>query len=56
MRQSLLERCEAQIRSEEGMRKTSIMEYEQVLKLCAMLHVNAGREVDVEHIRAADAS
>ena len=28
------------------MRKTAKMEFEAVLKLCAMMHVNAGREVD----------
>ena len=51
MKQSLLERCEAQIRNETAMRKVSKLEYEHVLKLCAMMHVNAGREVDVERIK-----
>lgn len=51
MKQSLLERCQAQIRCEEAMRKSAKLEYEHVLKLCAMLHVNAGREVDAERIK-----
>lgn len=51
MKQSLQERCEAQIRNETAMRKVAKMEFEAVLKLCAMMHVNAGREVDAERIR-----
>ena len=51
MKQSLLEICEAQIRNETAMRKVAKVEYETVLKLCAMMHVNAGREVDAERIK-----
>lgn len=51
MKQALLERCEAQIRAEDGMRKVSKIEYEQVLKLCAMMHVNAGQEVDTDRVK-----
>ena len=51
MKESLLQRCEAQIRNEEGMRKAGNLENEIVQKFCAMLHVNAGREVDVERLK-----
>ncbi len=33
------------------MRKVAKLEYEAVMKLCAMMHVNAGREVNAERIR-----
>ena len=51
MKQSLQARCEAQIRNETTMRKAAKIEYEPVLKLCAMMHVNAGREVDPERMK-----
>lgn len=51
MKRSLQEICEAQIRNETAMRKAAKLEYETVLKLCAMMHVNAGREVDAERIK-----
>ncbi len=51
MKQSLQERCEAQIRNETAMREVAKLEHEAVLKLCAMMHVNAGREVDPERFR-----
>ena len=51
MKQSLQEICEAQIRNETAMRKVAKIEYEPVLKLCAMMHVNAGREVNADRIR-----
>lgn len=51
MKQSLQARCEAQIRNETAMRKAAKIEYEPVLKLCAMMHVNAGREVDPERMK-----
>ena len=51
MKPSMLERCEAQIRSETALRKVSKLDYEAVMKLCAMIHVNAGREVDVERMK-----
>ena len=51
MKQSLQEICEAQIRNETAMRKVAKIEHEAVLKLCAMMHVNAGREVNAERIR-----
>ena len=51
MKQSLQEICDAQIRNETAMRKVAKLEYEAILKLCAMMHVNAGREVDAERIR-----
>jgi hypothetical protein len=51
MKQSLQEICEAQIRNETAMRKVAKIEHEAVLKLCAMMHVNAGREVNAERIK-----
>ena len=51
MKPSLQAICEAQIRNETAMRKVAKLDYETVLKLCAMMHVNAGREVDAERIR-----
>ena len=51
MKQSLQERCEAQIRNETAMRKVAKIEHEAVLKLCAMMHVNAGREVNPERMK-----
>ena len=51
MKESLLQRCEAQVRNEEVMRKAGVFEYEIVHKLCAMMHVNAGREIDIERIK-----
>ena len=51
MKQSLQERCEAQIRNETDMRRVAKIEHEAVLKLCAMMHVNAGREVNPEHMK-----
>ncbi|MBR0268034.1 MAG: hypothetical protein IJQ71_11465 [Clostridia bacterium] len=39
MKQSLQERCEAQIRNETAMREVAKLEHEAVLKLCAMMHV-----------------
>ena len=51
MKQSLQERCEAQIRNETAMRKVAKIEHEAVLKLCAMMHVNAGCEVNPERMK-----
>lgn len=51
MRTSLQERCEAQIRNETMLRKGHILEFESVMKLGAMMFVNAGREVDVERLK-----
>lgn len=51
MKQSLQERCEAQIRNETAMRRVTKIEHEAVLKLCAMMHVIAGREVNPEHMK-----
>ena len=51
MKPSLQARCEAQIRNETAMRKAAKIEYEQVLKLCAMMHVSAGREVDPDRMK-----
>ena len=51
MKESLLQRCETQVRNEEVMRKAGVFEYEIVHKLCAMMHVNAGREIDIERIK-----
>ena len=51
MRESLQERCEAQIRNETVLRKAAKLEFESVVKLGAMMHVNAGREVDVNRIK-----
>jgi hypothetical protein len=33
------------------MRRVAKIEHEAVLKLCAMMHVNAGREVNPEHMK-----
>ena len=51
MRTSLRERCEAQIRNETMLRKGRLLEFESIMKLGAMLYVNAGREVDVEWLK-----
>lgn len=51
MKQSLLERCEAQIRNEKALRKGHFLEHEHILKLAAMVYANAGREVDPAHIK-----
>jgi hypothetical protein len=51
MKQSLQERCEAQVRNEAVMRKAAKFEFESVVKLGAMMHVNAGREVDAARIK-----
>lgn len=47
MRSSLQERCEAQVRNEAALRKGHKLEFEAIMKLAAMMHVNEGREVDV---------
>lgn len=51
MRESLLTRCEAQIRNEAELRKGHKLDFESVMKLAAMMHVNAGREVDAARLR-----
>jgi hypothetical protein len=51
MRHTLQERCEAQIRNEAMLRKGHKLEFESIMKLAAMLYVNAGREVDVARLR-----
>lgn len=51
MRQSLLERCEAQVRNEAALRKVSKLEFETTMKLCAMLYADAGAEVDPDRIK-----
>ena len=51
MRQSLLERCEAQVRNEEALRKEHRFDFESIVKLAAMMYVNAGREVDVARLK-----
>ena len=51
MRQSLSERCAAQIRNEEALRKGHMLEFESVIKLGALMYVNAGREADPERIK-----
>lgn len=51
MRQSLQDRCEAQVRNELALRKGRLLEYEHILKLAALLYANAGREVDVARIK-----
>ena len=51
MRASLQERCETQIRNETALRKGHLLEFEAVMKLGAMMYVNAGREVDVDRLK-----
>ena len=51
MKQSLQERCEAQIRNEALLRKGHMLEFEQTVKLAAMLYADAGREVDVGRLK-----
>ena len=51
MRPSLQERCEVQIRNEAALHKGAKLELEQVVKLAAMMHANAGRDVDVERLK-----
>ena len=46
MRPSLLERCEAQVRNETILRKGRMLEFEEIVKLAAMLYANAGAEAD----------
>lgn len=50
MRPSLQQRCEAQVRNEAALRKGHKLEFEEVMKLAAMMHVDAGRDVDVERL------
>ena len=50
MRQSLQERCEAQIRNEAALRKGHPLEFESLIKLAALMYSNAGREVDSEQV------
>lgn len=52
MRQSLLERCEAQIRNETALRKADRFEFEQLIKFGAFMHVSAEREADARRIKA----
>ncbi|MDO5108129.1 MAG: DUF4003 family protein [Coriobacteriaceae bacterium] len=51
MRQSLLERCEAQIRNEAVLKKGHALEFESLVKLAALMYSNAGREVDPERVK-----
>ena len=51
MRQSLLERCEAQVRNETAMRKSAKLEDESLMKLGAMMYANAEREFDAERMK-----
>ena len=51
MRQTLQKRCETQIRNEAALRKGYKFGYEEILKLTASMHANAGREVDVARIK-----
>lgn len=51
MRSSLQERCETQIRNEAALRKGHKLEFEAIMKLAAMMHVNAEREVDVARLK-----
>lgn len=51
MRKLLQERCETQVRNEAALRKGHFLEFEAIMKLGAMLHVNAGREVDVARLK-----
>ena len=51
MRTSLKTRCEAQIRNEQALNKGHMLEFEAVIKLCALLYTNAAREVDSQRIK-----
>ena len=46
----------AQIRNETVLRKAAKLEFESVVKLGAMMHVNAGHEVDANRIQAGGAA
>ena len=46
MKGSLQERCTTQVRNEEALRKSRKFEFEEVMKLGAMMYRNANREVD----------
>ena len=52
MRQSLLERCEAQIHNEAVLRKADRFEFEQLIKFGAFMHASAERESDPRRIKA----
>ena len=51
MQASLRERCEAQIRNENELRKGHFFDFESGVKLAAMMYANAGREVDVARLK-----
>ena len=51
MRASLLERCTKQIQNETLLRKGHFLEFESMVKLGAMMYVDAGREVDVAELK-----
>ena len=51
MKQSLLKRCEAQIRNETTLRKGHKLDFEQIIKLGALMYANAGAEVDIDRLR-----
>ena len=52
MRQSLLERCETQIRNETALRKADRFEFEQLIKFGAFLYASAGCEADAKRTKA----
>ena len=52
MKQSLLERCEAQIRNEAFLRKADRFEFDQIVKFGALLFTSEGREADSKRAKA----
>ena len=51
MRQSLLEKCEAQIRNEAALRKADRFEFELLIKFGALMHVSAECEADARRAK-----
>lgn len=51
MRSSLMERCVAQVRNEELLRKGHWLEHEHIVKLGAMMFANAGLEANAETLK-----
>lgn len=51
MRESLRNRLETQVRIEKALQKGHRLEFEQVIKLGAMLYANTGRDVDAGRIK-----
>ena len=51
MRASLQEMCERQIQNEAELRKGHKLEFEQIMKLGALMYMNADQEVDSAQLK-----